>query len=353
MKQVQINLDAYLSHESFSEEGDMFLNKFWVFVGLSDEVPETGSYKPVTLWNHKYILANNGAEYRLFRNICPHRGSELVACAGKGTFTCPYHGWAFNSSGKVFVYNPKVFDALDRDLTLSSIKCAAVGKFIFATAACPETLENYLGKYSDYLTYISERMDQRIDTNAMTFKANWKIVVENTLESYHTRKVHPDSLDPYIKGESEDDFVNVHSSVVEQLSPASWVALQKTKKVFFGDTEFDNYRHTLIFPNLTIATSGYTNFFIQQFIPTDSNSSDFVSHGFLLKFKATVAEHLKKHFIDFSVAFHRKVFSEDKDVCERVHKGFNNVDGPNFNILPSVKEARLLKFISDVHSLQS
>jgi phenylpropionate dioxygenase-like ring-hydroxylating dioxygenase large terminal subunit len=353
MKQVRINLPSYVSQDAFAKEGELLLKKTWVFVGLRDEVPEVGSYKPVTLWDRGYILANDGTAYHLFTNSCPHRGSEIVSCAGKGTFTCPYHGWAFNSSGKVSVFNPKLFETVDSDLKLHSIKCSSIGNFIFATTECPLSLSACLGEYSNYLHFVSQQMKQRIDTNAMTVNANWKIVVENTLEWYHNRCVHADSLNSFFAGSSEEHFVDMHSTVIEKFTTSFESALKKTKKVFFGESEFNDYRHTLIFPNLTIATSGYTNFFIQHFGAKSADACDFVSHGFLPQFKSTVSEGAKKQFIESAVTFNRRVFDEDKVICEKVQKGLKNVHELVFDLRPSFKEKRLTKFVTDVQLDQS
>jgi phenylpropionate dioxygenase-like ring-hydroxylating dioxygenase large terminal subunit len=350
VNRVPINVASYLSPEDFRREGESILNKCWVFVGLVDEVLENGSYKPVTLWNRNYILTNDAGSHRLFLNTCPHRGSEIVSCAGKGTFTCPYHGWAFNSAGKVFVYNPKLFETVDRDLTLTSIKCASVGNFIFATVASPMTLEEYLGDQAEYLRNVSQQMHQRIDTNTMVIQANWKINVENTLEWYHQPVVHKNSLSVFLAGISESQYDGCHSTDIEQFTQTFQNTLKQTKKVFFGESEFNDYRHTLIFPNMTIATSSNTNFFIQQFTPVAVDTCHFVSHGFLPQFKTSVSENTRKQFIDSAVSFNRQVFLEDKDICEKVQLGLKNVREKFFDVLPSYKEKRVIKFVTDVQS---
>ena len=50
-----------------------------------------------------FIARNKNGELNAFINACSHRGAMLCRHkrANKATYTCPFHGWTFNNSGKL------------------------------------------------------------------------------------------------------------------------------------------------------------------------------------------------------------------------------------------------------------
>ena len=50
-----------------------------------------------------FIARNKEGELNAFINACSHRGAMLCRfkSGNKATYTCPFHGWTFNNSGKL------------------------------------------------------------------------------------------------------------------------------------------------------------------------------------------------------------------------------------------------------------
>lgn len=349
---MKLNLESFLSNKYCEEEFLHLFRKYWIFVGMQDEISDPGSYKLVKFNSQSFILKNEASGPRLYANVCPHRGSEIVKCSGTGKLKCPYHGWMFGAEGKVFVNKKSTFEGLPEDLSLTSFRTELVGKFIFATdSANIISIKDYLGKFYDYLLFVSSNLVNRIDKNSMEIEAHWRIVVENTLESYHVGDVHQDSLAPYFAGVSHSNIEELHSEVVEELTPTMTNNLKRVQSSFFEEHEFNQYRHVHIFPNLTIASSGFTNFFIQEFLPISSNRSLFVSHGFLPAFKEKVSSPVRKTFSETSKNFNRQVFDEDKTVCESVQRGYEASGRKEIEIHFNSFEARVKNFASVIQRL--
>lgn len=320
---MKLKLESFLNDEFCEKEFLQIFRKYWVFVGLQDEISDQGSYKLVKFSKLSFILKNESEGPRLYANVCPHRGSEIVKCSGVGKLKCPYHGWVFGADGKAFVNRKTTFESLPESLSLRAYKTEVIGKFIFATAAeAPMPLVDYLEKYKSYLEFVSENLANRIDKNSMEIEAHWRIVVENTLESYHVGDVHQESLAPYFAGVSHSTLGRLHSDVIEELTPTMTSNLKRVQSSFFQVHEFNQYKHVHIFPNLTIASSGFTNFFIQEFLPISARRSLFVSHGFLPQFREKVSKPVQSTFSETSKNFNRQVFDEDKVVCESVQRGY-------------------------------
>jgi len=71
----------------------------WYVVGESTEFLSNQLYKR-TIWNNEYVVWKTNESYYALDNHCSHRGAslsngELV----QQNIICPYHGYAFNSSG--------------------------------------------------------------------------------------------------------------------------------------------------------------------------------------------------------------------------------------------------------------
>ena len=49
------------------------------------------------------IARNRNGELNAMINACSHRGAQLCRYkrGNKATYTCPFHGWTFNNSGKL------------------------------------------------------------------------------------------------------------------------------------------------------------------------------------------------------------------------------------------------------------
>ncbi len=133
-----------------------------------------------------------------FVNACRHRGARLVedvgACRG---IVCPYHAWTYNLDGSLRAA-PGMGGVLDfdpREQGLIPVRLAEWGGFLFACFD-PETpaLETWLGDLPERMA--AHRPDDLRCVRRMPFDvaANWKFLIGNALEAYHTGSVHRDSL---------------------------------------------------------------------------------------------------------------------------------------------------------------
>jgi phenylpropionate dioxygenase-like ring-hydroxylating dioxygenase large terminal subunit len=172
---------------------------------------------------------------------------------------------------------------------------------------------------------MSSSLGPLIDRNEMTIQANWKILVENTLESYHVDFVHANSFKLLGAKGSNFKFDSPHSSWETSIDEKVQRKLKKVLPVFESRPfSIDGYLHQLVFPNLTIATTNGTSFSIQLFDPISPSETAFTSWVFQTKIDAelTAAQGHVVTALNASVKdFNRRVFAEDKEVCEQVQLG--------------------------------
>ena len=103
--------------------------------------------------------------------------------------------------------------------------------------------------------------------------------------------------------------------------------------------KINGYRHFLIYPNLLISSSYGVSFNFSIINPINPSKSDFISYVFLSE------SNKKSNFIDIYsnllIDFNRKVFDEDKSICEQVQRGVVVTDKPG---VLSLEEERVHAF---------
>ena len=111
------NETPYMGDESWEADIGRFIDQerfdlekrklFWErpqLIALSADVPNPGDYYATDIAG-KPILIVRGKDgvARAFLNACRHRGVKLAdeGCGHNKGFVCPYHGWTFNTEGKL------------------------------------------------------------------------------------------------------------------------------------------------------------------------------------------------------------------------------------------------------------
>ena len=171
----------------------------WLFVGREEEVAEPGRFLAAeTAVGPVLLLRDEAGVLRAFANVCRHRGSRLKEGVGKcGSVVCPYHSWVYGLDGRLERAQGMEGAAgfAREQFALKPLRLETWGGFVFVNhdpAAGP--LLDHLGDFVDHFAgHRPEAMRcvRRVDFD---IAANWKLVLENALEAYHTGTVHRDTL---------------------------------------------------------------------------------------------------------------------------------------------------------------
>jgi phenylpropionate dioxygenase-like ring-hydroxylating dioxygenase large terminal subunit len=190
---------CYTSPEFYAREVERIFTPGWHFVGRADEVAEPGSYLAVdTVPGPLLLLRDQAGRLGAFANTCRHRGARLLQGGGRcRTIVCPYHAWTYGPDGGL-LNAPGMRDrpGFDRaDWGLAPVRCETWQGFVFVSVdpAGPGLVEHF-GDLAEKLGgYDFDRMVcvRRIDYEVA---CNWKLLVENAMEEYHTGTVHHASL---------------------------------------------------------------------------------------------------------------------------------------------------------------
>ena len=76
----------------------------WIYLAHESQIPNNNDYYTTHIGRQPVFIARNRqGELNAFINACTHRGAQLFRHkrGNKATYTCPFHGWTFNNSGKL------------------------------------------------------------------------------------------------------------------------------------------------------------------------------------------------------------------------------------------------------------
>jgi Rieske 2Fe-2S family protein len=107
----------YTDPEVYELELERIVSRNWILAGHESELAEPGDFKVLNVARESAIIvrSENGA-INAFANVCRHRGS-LVCLEERGNtrkFECPYHGWMYDTDGKL-VGARSMPEGFDRD----------------------------------------------------------------------------------------------------------------------------------------------------------------------------------------------------------------------------------------------
>src|ERR1700761_8869877 len=104
----RVNRDAYRSDEVFAMEKEFVFAKCWLYIGHVSEVGGKGSFVARTVGGRDLIfMRGRSGSIAAYYNSCTHRGTRICR-ERRGTsksFACPYHGWVYNTDGKLVSMN--------------------------------------------------------------------------------------------------------------------------------------------------------------------------------------------------------------------------------------------------------
>lgn len=188
-----------ISAERHAQEREHVFGPAWMCVGRVDDVPDPDSYFVANLPDGRAtLIVARGADgqVRVFHNTCRHRGGRLVleACGKAKGWSCPLHGWTFDTSGNLaFLPDEEEFYDLPRgELGLAAVHCEVWAGFIFVNLEARPTvpLAAYLGALGDEYAGYFDAMTE-VAHYTMAGAMNWKLMHDVSVESYHVFAIHP------------------------------------------------------------------------------------------------------------------------------------------------------------------
>lgn len=223
-----IPASRYTSLEFFEAENRKMWPRTWQFAARDEELPEAGDHVVYENVGKSFLLIRQeDGSVRAFANVCLHRGRKLKTGDGwSAELQCPFHGFTWKNDGSVKKI-PCRWDFAhlkEEEMALPEISVGRWGGYIFIReAADGPTLEEFLAPMPDHF----QRWRHEECATAMwvgkVVPANWKVVMEAFMESWHTVVTHPQLL-PFT-GDANSmyniygDYVNLTVTPFGTMSP--------------------------------------------------------------------------------------------------------------------------------------
>jgi choline monooxygenase len=174
-------------------ELDAIFGRAWVGVGCTDDVADPGSYLASTAGRLPVLVVRDDAgALRAFLNVCRHRGAPLASgCGHARALSCPYHAWLYRLDGSLVraggVGQPEGFDAANFGLREIQVASFARSIMVNVDPSAPPFDCGPLGRGLD-----PYRLDELELAERARYECgfNWKVLLENYCENYHTPFIH-------------------------------------------------------------------------------------------------------------------------------------------------------------------
>ncbi len=180
-------------------EYERILRPSWQIACHVSQVPNAGDYVTFELGRDSVIVMREaGGGIRALRNVCRHRGTRLLEGSGHcpGRITCPYHGWTYRYDGSLLATPAREsFPDLNlREHGLDAVHTEIMLGFVWvclaAEAPAPPS-QVWAPMLEELAPYRFEELVPTQPVYQEEWEVDWKIAMDNYLESYHVPIGHP------------------------------------------------------------------------------------------------------------------------------------------------------------------
>lgn len=323
----------YSSNEHFKQEQVILCQQMWNFAGFATDLQHHNDYICKEVGGKSVVIQNFHGDLRAFHNVCSHRFSRIrTNNQGNGALQCPYHAWVYNSDGiPIGIPHQDEFkgmsDELKESLKLESWLVEKCGLFVFIKNNDDGvSIEEYLGEIYEQLLEFTKAIGKQVAREEIIINANWKIIVENSLESYHIWSVHPNSLGKYGAVEEEYLLYGLHSMYKSNPKKVDVKWKKFLANVNNRSLKVDGYQHYLVFPMLTLATFSGMSLTVHVINPINPTTTQVTNYTFMGKLNDERLEETLFNMNSQSTAHLTRIaWEEDQPICEQVQLGISEI----------------------------
>ena len=188
----------YVDPEILELEYERIFYRAWNFAGHVSQLKTSGDYITCTVGRESIIvMVDDGGALHAFYNVCRHRGHWLLEGSGNvDSIVCPYHAWRYATDGSlVYARSSEQVPGFDpSEFCLTAVQVEVFCGFVFVNLdPDASALAEQVPGLAEELRAYEPRLDELhfVHRREFVIDSNWKNVVDNYNENYHTPVVHP------------------------------------------------------------------------------------------------------------------------------------------------------------------
>lgn len=201
----QHSRESFTNPELFELEMKYIYEGNWIYLAHESQIPGINDYFTTYIGRQPIVITRNKeGELNAIINACTHKGAMLCRHkkGNKSTFTCPFHGWTFNNSGKLLKVKdpreagyPEQFNCEGSHDLKKVARFESYRGFLFGSLD-PDvpSLEEYLGETKIIIDQIVDQAENGLEvlngSSTYIYNGNWKLQMENGADGYHVSSVH-------------------------------------------------------------------------------------------------------------------------------------------------------------------
>ena len=329
----------YTSERVLDEEIRVLFRNFPIIVAHASSLSDPGSFVTHDSTGVPILVTRNQAgEVQAFINVCRHRGARLEdrPCGQAKTFSCPYHGWTYDTGGRLRgIRQADNFGAINKD-EYGLIRLPAFERYgLIWVRPSPLNRSSEVNELDidAWLAPMAPQLETLSLENHVLYRSwtleramNWHIALEGFQEQYHFCSAHRDTAcSAYLdtKGVYIDQYPHVRHAVpvasIERLQE-----LPADSRSYRQHFMTQNY----LFPcNFIQVMTDHV--YIHTITPVSPSRSIFQCH--MLIPEAPETPKAEQHWqANYDVV--RRVFDEDFKIGESIQAGLSSGANAFFTI---------------------
>jgi nitrite reductase/ring-hydroxylating ferredoxin subunit len=186
-------------------------------VAFSAELPEPCSFLALDVLDVPVLITRNeSGELGAFVNACAHRGASVARGSGqRRSLVCPFHGWTYNLDGSLRGRpEDDCFSTPQDDCALLSLPVSEKSGIVMlglGNTVSQGDVDSALGEIEQEIKSFELQRYKPIERRQLEVQANWKLVNFLSLESYHFKTLHRDSVAHILRPNAVVDTYDRHS----------------------------------------------------------------------------------------------------------------------------------------------
>lgn len=225
---IALPSSAYTDPNYYQWEVENILKRQWLCVGHQSQIPNPGDYLHVDLLNEPLIVTRDKHNtIHVLSRVCVHRGMDLMPTdyghkiqGNRPRLLCPYHHWSYDLDGSLVaapeMHKHETFQT--QNYCLPQFRTELWEGFIFVSFA--DDIPSVKDQFSGLFPFVAQRQMGELEmviSLEWDCPFNWKVLVENFMESYHHLGAHHKTFEPIMPAAGTWSESKTGDSVVAHL----------------------------------------------------------------------------------------------------------------------------------------